>query len=200
MCTLRFSSAPNSDRSIKTPGSQPEEHWIVIIVYLSALFKSFQIFLPQKECATMLTQVWQCGQPWSKVRKERNLRRQFQDLYWFHWHKLLHSRLSKLHSQSGIRGIYSRERAWSSRCIFQTSSICSSTEMSQAGGQAVILAGFSPARVNKLNRMKMGKVTCRYKYSILTHWIISAQSHWTKQITWSGVFVFGWRETGNLKL
>ena len=127
----------------------------------------------------MLAQVWQCGQPLSKVRKERNLRRQCRDLYWFHWHKLLYSQLCKQYSQSGIRGIYSRETAWSSRCIFQTSATCSSTEMSQADGQAVVLAGFVPARINKLNRMKKGKVTC--KHSILTHWLISAHSHWTIQ-------------------
>ena len=128
-----------------------------VIANLSTVLKSFKVFVPRKECATMLTQVWQCGQPLSTAHTERNLGRHSLDVYWFHWHKLLHSQLSTQYNQSGIKEINSTERAWSNRCIFQTSAICSSTGMSQEGGQAVVLVGSVPTRVVKLIRMKKGK-------------------------------------------
>ena len=148
---------------------------------MGTVLKYFQVSVPRKECATMLTQVWQCGQPLSTAHKVRNLGRHCLDVYWFHWHKLLHSQLSTQYNQSGIREINSTERAWSNRCIFQTSAICSSTGTLQEGGQAVVLVGSVPAGVVKLIRMKNGKEANRL--SILTHWLSSAYSHWTKQIT-----------------
>lgn len=138
-----------------------------VITNVNTVLKSFKVFVPQKECATMLTQVWQCDQSLSTAHKARNLGRHSLDVYWFHWHKLLHSQLSKQYSQSGKRGINSTERAWSNRCIFQTSAICSSTGMLQEGEQAVVLVGSLPTRVVKLIRMRKWKEANRL--SILTH-------------------------------